>query len=161
MDEKRPAPLRVGSLGCLTVAMVAGFVLGLNAGGKVLPSTLNWLFAFLFAAFFGVLAFVFTGMKLRRDRGVVTDIILAIPASTVVSLKRAIEVANPAAHLAPSQIAVLDADLTELANLARLLQKQPKAGANPALKARLEELASNWLHDEALMEWLSSIESQN
>ena len=159
--NRNKRPLNSAGLGCMSLAIGGGFVLGLNAGGRVLPVPLNWLFALMFGAFFGVLAFVFTGMKVRRDRGVITETIMTIPAHYAASLKQAIERANPPAHLAPGDISALDADLTELANLARLLQSQPRAGTQPPLKARLEELALKWLDEDSLNDWLATVEAQN
>ena len=145
-------------MGCLVVALVVGFVIGLNAGGKMLPGGLNWVFAGMFALFFGILAAVFTGMGLRRERGVVSDTIMAIPSRVAVSLKEAIERANPPAQLETTRIGRLDATLAELEELGSLLRRQPRAGTNPAVKARLEEIAMEWLDEESLQEWLASVE---
>ncbi len=148
----------VTGIGCMGLAVVVGFALGFNAGGSVLPAGLNWLFGGLFGLFFGTLAFVFTGMGMRRDRGVVTETIMAIPGELVVSLRLAIEQANPVAQLDTVRVGRLDATLAELDELARLLLRQPRAGTNPLVKARLEELAKEWLDERALQEWLESVE---
>lgn len=150
--------LNRGGLGCLGVAMLAGFVLGLNAGRQVVPPTLSWIFAISFALFFGIIAFVFTGMQLRRDRGVVSETFMAIPTGMARSLKQAIEEANPPSHLELARLSQLDADMAELDELADLLRRQPRAGIQPAIKERLEELAAKWLDDEALRSWLESVE---
>ncbi|MDB5078765.1 MAG: hypothetical protein JWP00_689 [Chloroflexi bacterium] len=138
------------------VAILAGFLLGFFMGNRAMPGALPWLFGGMFSLFFGVLAFVFTGMTSRRDRGIVTETIEAIPASMVVSLKEAIEQANPPSHLASHQVAQLDTVLAELEDLARLLRKQPRAGADPALPAKLEEIAAQWLSADQQDEWISN-----
>lgn len=156
-NNNRPRiKLTLANLGCLGVALLAGFIVGFFMGGRALPDGLNWLFGFMFAVFFGVLAFVFTGMTSRRDRGIVTETITAIPASMVHSLKAAIEQANPPSHLASFQVAELDAVLAELEELAHLLKKQPRAGTDPALPARLEEIAAQWLTADQIDQWFLS-----
>lgn len=140
--------------GCLLVALVVGFVLGYFIGARALPGALPWLFAFMFAFFFGALAFIFTGMTSRRDRGIVTETFVAIPAALVLSLKDAIAEANPPSHLSVSEVGKLDATLAELDELGRLLKKQPRAGQNPALQTKLEEIAAEWLTPDQMERWL-------
>ena len=153
-DHRSRARLALANSGCLLVALVVGFGLGFFIGARALPGALPWLFAFMFAFFFGALAFIFTGMTSRRDRGIVTETFVAVPASMVFSLKAAIEEANPPTHLASYQVARLDATLAELEELARLLKRQPRAGSDPALPGRLEELAAQWLTSDQLERWL-------
>ncbi len=141
-------------------AVAVGFGLGITAGGRVLPVELNWLFAGLFGLFFGTLAFVFTGMKVRRDRGVVSETFMVIPSRVAGSLKLCIQEANQPTYLSLLQISKLDSDMAELDELEKLLKLQPKAGTNPALKARLEELAAEWLDYDKLEAWLTSVEPE-
>ena len=156
-NDNRPGPkFFPASPGCLLIALVFGFVLGYFIGARALPGALPWLFAFMFAFFFGALAFIFTGMTSRRDRGIVTETFVAIPAALVISLKNAIAEANPPSHLTVSQVGKLDAILAELEELARLLKKQPRAGQDPALQPRLEEIAAEWLTPDQLEHWLVS-----
>lgn len=155
-DKPQKIKLALANPGCLGIAILVGFILGFFIGAKALPGSLNWLFAVMFAVFFGALAFIFTGMTSRRDRGIVTETIVAIPASMVVSLKAAIEEANPPSQLASYRIAELDAVLAELQELARLLKKQPRAGSDPALSAKLEEIADQWLNSDQLDQWFLS-----
>ncbi len=157
MSSNKGSLNRTG-IGCMAVAVVVGFVLGLNAGGRVLPPSLNWVFAFSFAVFFAILAFLFTGMRVRRDRGVVSETFMAIPSDVPASLKQTIEEANPPAHLSSAEVGALDADLAELSEMANLLRRQPRAGTQPALKERIEELAQKWLDERSLDEWLTSVE---
>ncbi len=154
-NNNRPGPkLSFAGPGCLLIALVFGFGLGYFIGARALPGALPWLFAFMFAFFFGALAFIFTGMTSRRDRGIVTETFVAIPASLVSSLKNAIAEANPPSHLTASEVGKLDAILAELEELARLLKKQPRAGQDPALPPRLEEIAAEWLTPDQLEHWL-------
>lgn len=157
-ENNKPPRLKLAfaNPGCLGVAVVVGFILGFFIGVRSLPGALPWFFAVMFAVFFGALAFIFTGMTSRRDRGTVTETIVAIPASMVFSLKAAIEQANPPAQLASYRVAELDAVLAELEELARLLKKQPRAGSDPALPAKLEEIADQWLTAEQQDQWFLS-----
>ncbi len=157
-QSNRPS---LAGAGCLVVALAVGFFLGFNAGGQLLPPGLNWLFGIMFAMFFGVLAFIFTGIGGRRERGVVSETFLAIPFSTVVSLRKAVENSNPVTQLDTARVAALDAVLAELDELAILLKRQPRAGTNPALKTRLEEIATSWLDEERQRAWLEAVEPQN
>jgi hypothetical protein len=159
MMQKNNRPgikLALANSGCLGVALLAGFIVGFFMGGRALPGSLNWLFAVMFAVFFGVLAFVFIGMTSRRDRGITNETITAVPASMVFSLKTAIEQAIPPSHLASFQIAQLDAILAELDDLAHLLKTKPRAGSDPALPAKLDEIAAQWLTADQIDQWLLS-----
>ncbi|HEX2915206.1 MAG TPA: hypothetical protein VH186_30860 [Chloroflexia bacterium] len=163
MENRGNAPSRgprLAGFGCMAIAALLGFVLGLNAGGRVLPSALNWLFAVLFALFFAVLAFVFTGMTVRRDRGVTSETILAIPPLIPSSLKEAIIANKPPSQLEIARIADLDAIIAELEELTLLLQRDPRAGTSYAIKRRLEEIAAKWLDDDALSAWLNFVNSK-
>jgi hypothetical protein len=154
-NTKPAGPKRIPTgPGCLLIALLLGFGLGYIIGVRALPGYLPWFFAFMFAVFFGALAFIFTGMTTRRDRGLVTETFVAIPAALVFSLKAAIAEANPPSQLTTSQVGKLDAILAELEELGRLLKRQPRAGQDPGLPARLEQIAAEWLTPDQLERWM-------
>ncbi len=141
------------------MAAILGLLLGLNAGGQALPVEFKWGFGLAFALFFGVLAFVFTGMGVRRESGGVSETFLAVPPVAPATLRTAIETANPPQLLTPAEIGLLDATLAELEDMTRLLKKNPRSGTQPEIKDRLEQIAARWLSQAEVDAWLEYLDS--
>jgi len=152
-NRKRKTKIELNPLnmGCLTLSLLIGLMVGLRGTRGVLPDWLNWIIAGLFVVFFGVLSFIMTGVATRREETAQQEGLLINSGGLLRSLKTFIISNNPPAQLNITSLSAFDQDMAILDDFAAKLENRHEL--NEQETHTLNNIATHWLTSDQLDQW--------